>query len=457
MAADVASTDDDRNNNDDDALMHIDDVCGEAGGDFDSGAGERGDATSHVRRLETHLWHAKRFDMRQRWGYTLPEAKPGRGRGWRAALAGTRDAAVVHDASYHAALLLWGAQRDVLRVLSEVVDDDAGGGQGAGGGGILDHLSSASALRGDVAVDITLRHRHHSGAGGDYGGRVIAPAMVIWRPAGRASSPEDDSTSDGADDIREMLMWVHPSAESEARSALTVATAAVAAHRRMGKGKVEGGSGIHGSSGGGWSPSLDSKGNLCTTPAIGGGDGGSGGGGVEVCSVAGLCRLEVLGRTAAAWLSALVASASARAWLTAPAASGPRGVLRGAATKGDPREAAWAARRVRNQLGELECLENGGEVDGSHDNRRVDGFGDVVDAGGGAPVSAPAIALDRDPSPTCSDVWDALRTGASFSASSAKAAASVGAQESDICLPLRRRPLIPPPASAFELGALRAR
>lgn len=68
--------------------------------------GPRGSSRRRATRLGTHVWHAKRFEMRERWGWTLPERRVGAGRGWRWTLASARDAAVAHDASYHVAHVL---------------------------------------------------------------------------------------------------------------------------------------------------------------------------------------------------------------------------------------------------------------------------------------------------------------------------------------------------------------
>ena len=55
---------------DDDALMHIDNVCATDPTDRPAG----GLATDRHLRLETHLWHAKRYEMCQKWGFALPAA-----------------------------------------------------------------------------------------------------------------------------------------------------------------------------------------------------------------------------------------------------------------------------------------------------------------------------------------------------------------------------------------------
>ncbi|KFM28562.1 hypothetical protein F751_0303 [Auxenochlorella protothecoides] len=65
------------------------------------------DARPAPKRLETHVWHAKRMPMQRAWGWVLPLRRAGRGRGQRSLVARLRGGAVLaHDASYWAALAL---------------------------------------------------------------------------------------------------------------------------------------------------------------------------------------------------------------------------------------------------------------------------------------------------------------------------------------------------------------
>ena len=283
-----------------DELMHVHDVC--AAPDEDGVA-----SSTTTRRLETHIWHAKRFEMEQRWGYVLPKQRPGRGRGWRAALKGARDATVVHDASYHSAFVVRGGEGNVVDFLIKIFEGEERS------------LFSKAAIRGNIAVDVMLRFcGEEKGESSPDSRRVIAPAMVLWRPT---------RDGEGSGGVREVLIWTHPAAASEARDALQAAAAASTS--------------------------------------------------VSVHVAAGICRLEIVGRTAATVLSTLVSSGAAREWIRAPIATGPRGVMR-ASTRGDPREAAWTARRAAS------------EAEGDNDLR-----GD--DRGG-------AEGDERD-------VWDAIQTG----------------------------------------------
>ncbi|CAI5465211.1 unnamed protein product [Closterium sp. Yama58-4] len=64
------------------------------------------------------MWHAKRFHMADTWGYSLAARLHGRGRGSRAVVEAVSRAAVLHDASYHSAIQLTGAQADICALLA---------------------------------------------------------------------------------------------------------------------------------------------------------------------------------------------------------------------------------------------------------------------------------------------------------------------------------------------------
>ncbi|GBG61588.1 hypothetical protein CBR_g22385 [Chara braunii] len=74
------------------------------------------------RRLATHVWHAKRFQMVQQWGFYLPQGRFGKGRNSRAVISWYRNASVVHDASYWSLIELTGSRSSILKVLAQVSD-----------------------------------------------------------------------------------------------------------------------------------------------------------------------------------------------------------------------------------------------------------------------------------------------------------------------------------------------
>eukprot|EP01023_Acetabularia_acetabulum_P026024 TRINITY_DN2478_c0_g1_i5.p1 TRINITY_DN2478_c0_g1~~TRINITY_DN2478_c0_g1_i5.p1 ORF type:complete len:444 (-),score=41.12 TRINITY_DN2478_c0_g1_i5:31-1362(-) len=56
--------------------------------------------STHCLKLETHVWHAKRFEMVKRWGYVMSNHLFGAGAGSRSLLQKFNKGAILHDASY---------------------------------------------------------------------------------------------------------------------------------------------------------------------------------------------------------------------------------------------------------------------------------------------------------------------------------------------------------------------
>ena len=320
--------------------MHVDDVC-DVGGD-------RAAIAAPPRKLETHVWHAKRFEMRRHeaHGYALAWGRRGKGRGWRSTMRFASERCVAHDASYHSTLVLRGTETDIMKTLRDVAE-----------GGDAKAVGSVAARRGDVAADVTLARRDGRRKGN---ARVIAPAMALWEPTDATDTDTDAAAA--ALLRRELTLWVHPGAAEEARDAL-----ATAASDR----------------------GVD----------------------VEATRVRGGCRVELVGETAAAVLASVLdedeggvtrgGGQTAAAWLR-DARGAPRGVLR-AATRGDPREAAWAAKKKSGDDGGEDAASIVGRgVARGDDDVRAAGLA----AGGGAgarstrstpppPATAQALASRR--------------------------------------------------------------
>lgn len=260
-----------------DHLMAIEDVCGhlsDANADANANANAVGDGPP--RRLETHLWHAKRFEMRRRWGVVSAERRPGRGRGWRAFDRHARTAAVAHDASHHAAFALVGDRASIDATIRARIDADA-----------RDATASLAFARGEIAVDAAIL---------DDRGVPVAPVMFL------RSSTDDDVA----------MAWT-PAAAAE-----TVGRILDDAARPRG---VE-----------------TRRADDATT------------------------RVEVCGATARAVVDAILGGRSGAAvrgalgdvdgeGVVGEACEVPRGVVSRVRTAGDPREAAWAARRRAEDAG----------------------------------------------------------------------------------------------------------
>ena len=77
-----------------------------------------------VRWLETHIWHAKRFHMVEKWGYRLPD-KP-TDKGIRAAYRYASRYASIADISYFQHFEVRGKKEDISRLFGELSRQNVG-------------------------------------------------------------------------------------------------------------------------------------------------------------------------------------------------------------------------------------------------------------------------------------------------------------------------------------------
>lgn len=139
-------------------------------------------------RLETHVWHAKRFAMEHLWGHVLASGLPGRGRGSRSILRGACTAALVHDSTYLQAVQLEGPRAAIVQILESVSNYKGSAlrnGSGKGERGVTEES-------GAVACEVML-HRE-----GEHPLGAIAPATLMWRPE-RAPSQEASVRKQGVE------------------------------------------------------------------------------------------------------------------------------------------------------------------------------------------------------------------------------------------------------------------
>ncbi|XP_068303084.1 ribonucleases P/MRP protein subunit POP1 [Pyrus communis] len=182
---------------------------------------EKGFCTSGdgTKRLRTHVWHAKRFTMTKLWGYYLPLGLQGRGRGSRAVLKWFKDGMIVHDASYHAAIQLEGPEDSLLSVLGMVMVPPPS---------TCFENVSRSVISGLIYDNAML---HHLGAPLS---KPIAPVNYMWRPYGQPNRDNDAAACEGdecngpegakhSSTDRQLWVWIHASALSEAYDTLKLA------------------------------------------------------------------------------------------------------------------------------------------------------------------------------------------------------------------------------------------
>eukprot|EP00899_Mesostigma_viride_P007548 jgi/Mesvir1/16795/Mv15164-RA.1 len=148
------------------------------------------------RWLPTHSWHAKRFEMRWRWGVRVAEGLPGRGRGSRAVLRGLRTATLAHDTSMMVPIQVAGPQEAVCQLLRSmagttwdavVMGADASGASPSSlttsAAGVADAARDSSLLSGRQEACLMLHGRHQHPAG------AIAPVHVLFQPRRSALVP----------------------------------------------------------------------------------------------------------------------------------------------------------------------------------------------------------------------------------------------------------------------------
>ncbi|KAH7655112.1 Ribonuclease P protein [Dioscorea alata] len=171
-----------------------------------------------MKRLRTHLWHAKRFTMVKLWGFYLPLGLRGRGRGSRSILKCLKSGTLVHDASYCSPIQLDGPEDSVLSVLKMV---------------LLPSISDDwKKLYKSIAYGVCYGNAmlYHVGT---HLSQLIAPVMYMWRPfdrgnahicveqdhnSGRCSMPDENSHSNLS--YRQLWIWIHAAAFNEGFDAL---------------------------------------------------------------------------------------------------------------------------------------------------------------------------------------------------------------------------------------------
>ena len=124
-----------------------------------------------ARWLETHIWHAKRFHMVERWGHKIPDHP--NDKGWRACYRAAASKCIMWDFSYLRLVQLEGRPELLMEKINMVTRGGAGG--------------SLSLGPGEEEVVV------YEGRGG---GRCVGRVTYLWRP--------------GQGEERLLWLWVHP-------------------------------------------------------------------------------------------------------------------------------------------------------------------------------------------------------------------------------------------------------
>ncbi|KAJ9106265.1 hypothetical protein QFC21_001410 [Naganishia friedmannii] len=161
--------------------------------------------------LETHVWHAKRMEMEDLWGYRIART-PNR-KSHRPAHRAAHNGCIIHDSSYYATLELSGERDDIVQIVSNCA---------AGGAWIGSRYETGGRM-----AELTL-HRFREWPGG-----MIGPAEILWRPLAAAPTvdlkgkrkrkSENIVSSNPASTKRQIWIRVHPSIFNETHTTLVKA------------------------------------------------------------------------------------------------------------------------------------------------------------------------------------------------------------------------------------------
>ncbi|XP_033112402.1 ribonucleases P/MRP protein subunit POP1-like [Anneissia japonica] len=140
--------------------------------------------------LETHLWHAKRFKMVDKWGHRIPLHS--NEKGVRAAYRAVVKHCLMQDISYFGAVELVGTQEKILNVMNLITNRETGV-----------NLSEERYLNGSHHGR-TILYKDEK-----YPYEAIGPADFMWDPVEDSTSPLDGRT-------RQLWLWLHPACYDEA-------------------------------------------------------------------------------------------------------------------------------------------------------------------------------------------------------------------------------------------------
>eukprot|EP00842_Homolaphlyctis_polyrhiza_P004308 jgi/Hompol1/4879/HPOL_003985-RA len=140
---------------------------------------------AHNKWLETHVWHAKRMTMCEKWGYILADHPNDKSA--RASYRACKHTSIVHDASYIQPIQLSGSQMHLIALLRAFLDPT------------MSDCAEPSYLSGDRQLT-TFFHRRDQ-----YPDGTIGKVQIMWQYCRDAT----DST------LRNVWIWAHPQPHRE--------------------------------------------------------------------------------------------------------------------------------------------------------------------------------------------------------------------------------------------------
>nr|XP_032810680.1 ribonucleases P/MRP protein subunit POP1 isoform X2 [Petromyzon marinus] len=145
--------------------------------------------------LETHVWHAKRFRVAERWGYRLglqPTTKT-----YRSAYRAMAQRCLLQDVSYYCCLELKGKQEVLLGVLSTLCSPETG-----------TYFDGVDYLSGQRQGSLVMYRAN------GFPTQPLGPVTFLWRPLQKPDEREMNT------EHRQLWIWVHPAMKNEVLSEL---------------------------------------------------------------------------------------------------------------------------------------------------------------------------------------------------------------------------------------------
>ncbi|CAM9426309.1 unnamed protein product [Lampetra fluviatilis] len=145
--------------------------------------------------LETHIWHAKRFRVAERWGYRLglqPTTKT-----YRSAYRAMAQRCLLQDVSYYCCLELKGKEEVILGVLSTLCSPETG-----------TSFDGADYLGGQRQGSLVMYRAN------GFPTQPLGPVSFLWRPLQMLDERETNT------EHRQLWIWVHPAMKNEVLSEL---------------------------------------------------------------------------------------------------------------------------------------------------------------------------------------------------------------------------------------------
>ncbi|XP_049958861.1 ribonucleases P/MRP protein subunit POP1 [Schistocerca serialis cubense] len=140
--------------------------------------------------LETHIWHAKRFHMIEKWGYKLPNFP--NDKSFRACYRASANHCLLQDVSYYCCIELCGPLDEIIDGLKQHTDKACG-------------LTFAAKvyISGSREGNITVFRKK------SYPYGAIGNISFLWRPSKVVSFEGKDVTREELDE-RTLWLWIHP-------------------------------------------------------------------------------------------------------------------------------------------------------------------------------------------------------------------------------------------------------